>query len=92
MTVEIEFDDQKNAANQAKHGLPLSLAALLFEGDYKEKTDDRQDYGEPRIIAMGSIAGRLCVCIYTWRKGIRRIISLRKANRRESDAYHENQQ
>lgn len=90
MSQDIEFDDKKDAINQVKHGLPLSLAALLFEGDYKEKPDIRRDYGEPRIIAIGPIAGRLCVCIYTWRKGIRRIISLRKANRRESDAYQKN--
>lgn len=92
MSIEIEFDDRKNAINHAKHGLPLSLAALLFDGVYEEKVDDRRNYGETRMIAMGAIAGRLCVCAYTWRNGIRRIISLGKANRRESDAYNKNKQ
>ncbi len=89
MSVEIEFDEEKDVANRAKHGLPLAFAALLFEGDYKEKIDDRRDYGETRMIAIGPIAGRLCVCVYTWRENMRRIISLRKANKKEIDAYDE---
>ena len=90
MTTEIEFDTDKDALNQSKHGLPLALAALLFEGDYREKIDDRQDYGETRMIALGMIMGRLCVCAYTLRNKRRRIISLRKANSREIDAYYQN--
>ena len=89
MRADIEFDAEKDAINQAKHGLPLEFASLLFAGDYTEKPDDRQDYGETRMIAMGPIAGRLCVCVYTWRDRVRRIISLRKANRREIDAHSE---
>ena len=90
MAVEIEFDADKDTLNQAKHGLPLGLAALLFDGDYLEKIDDRQDYGETRMIALGMIMGRLCVCAYTWRNQRRRVISLRKANSREVDAYDQN--
>jgi uncharacterized DUF497 family protein len=71
-----------------KHGLPLGFASLLFDGDYKEKIDERQNYSETRLIAIGPILGRLCVCVYTWRKGVRRIISLRKANERETYAYN----
>jgi uncharacterized DUF497 family protein len=90
MSIDIEFDSEKDAVNRAKHGLPLSFAALLFESDYKEKIDDRQEYGETRIIVIGLIAERLCVCAYTWRKNVRRIISLRKANQREIDDYYKN--
>jgi uncharacterized DUF497 family protein len=49
--------------------------------------DTRRDYGEPRVIAYGLIRGRINVCVYTLRGDIYRIISLRKANRREVDAY-----
>jgi uncharacterized DUF497 family protein len=91
MAVEIEFDTEKDAVNRAKHGLPLDLAALLFAGAYQEKIDDRQDYGEARMIAFGMIMGRLCACAYTWRNNRRRIISLRKANSREYDAYCQKQ-
>lgn len=85
--MEIDFDPAKDAANIAKHGVSLTLALALFTGRYRQAVDDRHEYGEVRIKAKGHVAGRLVVCVYTWRNGRRRIISLRKANRREQDAY-----
>jgi uncharacterized protein len=58
-------------------------------GEYKEQSDDRQDYGEIRMIATGPIGDRIFMCVYTWRNGIRRIISLRKANEEEIDGYYQ---
>lgn len=86
---DIEFDSAKNKANVAKHGVPLELAVFLFEGPHKVIADDRRDYGEPRFRAYGLINGRLFVCVYTERSEMIRVISLRKANRREQDAYHQ---
>ena len=89
MSIEVEFDNAKNAANQRKHGLSFALAPVLFETGYNEKPDDRRDYGETRMIAVGFIGQLLCVCVYTLRGDIRRIISLRKANRREINDYYQ---
>ena len=50
-------------------------------------TDDRFDYGEIRRIAFGFINSRLFVCVYADREAERRVISLRKANRREVQRY-----
>lgn len=87
----IEFDPDKNAKNLDKHGIDLSCAK-----DFDFKTaiiapDDRKDYGESRFIAVGFLYSRLCVLVYTKRTPLIRIISLRKANKRESryyDHYH----
>ena len=53
--------------------------------------DRRRDYGERRIVAYGTVARRVMVCVYTWRgtedAPVRWIISLRKANKGESHAY-----
>lgn len=46
-------------------------------------TDDRRDYGEPRLRALGLIDGRLHAVVVTPRGDALRIISLRKANKRE---------
>ena len=89
MSLEIEFDSGKEAINIAKHDISLSFAALLFESDFKERPDVRQDYDEPRMIAIGPINDRLHVCVYTLRNNVRRIISLRRANRRESHDYYQ---
>jgi uncharacterized protein len=88
MSVEIEFDADKDVANIEKHGMSLALSKAVFDGVFIEKEDSRKLYGEARMIAKGFVLNRLSVCIYTWRDGVRRIISLRKANRREQNAYY----
>ncbi|MDX3894870.1 BrnT family toxin [Pusillimonas sp.] len=47
------------------------------------KIDTRRDYGELRWIALGLIKRRLHVMVYSRRSDTIRLISLRKANRRE---------
>jgi uncharacterized DUF497 family protein len=85
--MEFEYDEGKDLINQAKHGLPLRFASILFEGPVEVYRDERRDYREDRMIAYGYLGGRLCVCVFTDRGIVRRIISLRKANRREQDGY-----
>jgi uncharacterized DUF497 family protein len=81
--MEIEFDPAKDAENQIKHGIPLSLAAS-FEWDAAQvQVDDRFDYRETRMVAIGPIGDRIHVLVYTMRGETLRPISLRKANRRE---------
>ena len=81
--LKYEWDTGKNAANKTKHGLAFEEAAT-FEWDTAFVTrDDRADYGEPRLTALGFVEARLCVMIFTERGDVVRIISLRKANARE---------
>jgi hypothetical protein len=77
------FDPVKDRINQAKHGVSLALAEVLFAGPHRTLMDDRFDYGEVRQIAFGCIQSRLFVCVYADRGTDRRVISLRKANSRE---------
>ena len=88
----IEFDSAKDARNREKHGISLARAAELFEQPFKEIEDLRAEYGERRFIAYGFIEERLFVCVYVWRASARRIVSLRKANWREIDAYRQTEQ
>jgi uncharacterized DUF497 family protein len=53
-------------------------------------TDTRFEYGEDRQLAFGLIGDRLFVCVYADREAERRVISLRKANRREVKRYGDN--
>lgn len=86
------FDPAKDAVNRAKHGVSLALAEVLFAGRHLSVSDDRFEYGEIREVAFGLINGRLFVCVYVDREAERRVISLRKANRREVKRYGENLQ
>jgi uncharacterized DUF497 family protein len=85
--VNMEFDPKKDRKNRAKHGVSLSLAEYLFDGQEKIREDDRRGYGEKRFVAIGFIQGRFFTCIFTWRGEARRIISLRRSNAREQRAY-----
>ena len=87
--MRLVFDPAKDAVNLEKRGGPLALAEALVAGPYVSLTDDRFDYGEVRDVAFGRIQGRLFVCVYTDRGAERRVISLRKANRREVERYGE---
>jgi hypothetical protein len=79
----IEFDPAKDAANIAKHGVSLALAAE-FDVDRAVVIEDRRrDYGEVRLIAFGYVDGTLFALTFTDRRGTIRAISLRRAGARE---------
>lgn len=83
------FDPVKDALNRTKHGVSLALAEVLFAGPHRSMIDDRFDYGEVRQVAFGLINDRLFACVYVDRDDERRVISLRKTNRREVKRYGE---
>lgn len=81
---EIEFDLRKDVENLKKHGISLARAAdMEFEPPYPV-IDDRVEYGETRYRAFGMIDGVLHFLAFTYRNGVLRPISLRRANRREA--------
>lgn len=82
-----EWDAAKNTANLAKHGIDFRDAVQIFERPVLEQTDRRRDYGEERIVAVGVAMGLELYVVYTIRRGKRRIISARRANRDERKAY-----
>jgi uncharacterized protein len=85
--VNFEWDDAKSVRNRLERGLPFELAIPLFEGPTLERIDERRAYAETRVQAIGLIGARTLFCVYADRGTVRRIISLRYANRRERDAY-----
>ena len=87
--MKFEWDEQKNRINIQKHGISFEDAKAIFEDVRITADDTRQSYGEMRNISLGTIHGRICVVVYTERKGVTRIISARKANQRERRRYHE---
>ena len=83
-----DWDPAKHDRNQRERGFGFDLAALIFAGPTLEWPDDRQDYGEPRIRALGEAEGLVLHVVFTDRGEVRRIISARLANRKERDAWH----
>jgi uncharacterized DUF497 family protein len=84
---EFEWDRTKSDRNHLQRGLPFDLAVMLFDRPTLEKPDTRLDYQEVRMQAIGMIGIVMLACVYTDRASVRRIISLRPANKRERDEY-----
>ncbi len=87
--MQIEFDPVKDASNQAKHGVFLALAAELEWDAALAWVDTRYEYGELRMIALAPEINVLYYVAFVDRGEVRRIISLRRANRREVKYYVE---
>ncbi len=85
--MELTFDHAKDAINRAKHGVSLAEAEKIEWETLWAIEDDRQDYGEVRMIGFAYIGARLHCVVYTDRGKTRRIISLRKANPKEMRRY-----
>ena len=82
----------KSARNLRERGFDFEFATQIFDGSTLERADSRRDYGERRVIALGKAQGIALAVVYTDRAESsgevnRRIISARKSNRREREAY-----
>jgi len=91
--MEFEWDPNKSKTNLGKHGLLFECALSVFEGFHMTVADTRQDYGEKRFCTMGELQGqrRVVIIAHTSRGNKIRIISMRRANRREQKIFYDYQ-
>ena len=88
--MRFEWDEAKNLANHAKHGVSFEEAGILFESgvDYLEIYDAEHSQDEDRFLAIGPIARGIVLVVWTeWDGDVIRIISARMASRRETELY-----
>ena len=76
-----------NPVNRRERGFGFDNAVLIFDGPVQTAIDDRRDYGEERLIAIGEADGDVLVVVYTDWGNVRRIISARRANRKERETW-----
>ena len=77
------WDPPKHDRNVRERGFGFDVAALIFEGDILLQVDDRRDYGEQRVRAIGEVDGVILSVVFTDRGDVRWIISARPASRKE---------
>ncbi len=87
--MRIEFDPVKDKENLAKHGVSLALAADLDWEAALIWVDARFEYNELRMVALAPKTGVLYYVAFVDRAKMLRIISLRRAIRREVKRYVE---
>lgn len=89
--MQFEWDEGKNRINVRKHGIDFSDAIDVFNHPVMTALDGRDDYGEERWIALGWMRATMAVVVYVERCGSTiRIVSARKATKREAKQYEQN--
>ena len=86
--MEFTWLEAKRAANIKAHGLDFVEAISVFEGVTFTFEDDRFFYGEQRFVTLGLLAGVTVSVVHTENEYEIRIISFRKATKRESQIYY----
>jgi uncharacterized DUF497 family protein len=85
--MRIEYDPEKNNKNIVERDLSFERAKEFDFSTALFEIDNRHDYGETRVIALGYLEERLHVMIFTKTESSIRVISFRKANKRERTRY-----
>lgn len=86
--MRFSYDPAKEAANVKKHGVSFSDAEGVFEDPLAATVEDPDAEGEQRFVAAGlGSAGQLLVVVYAERKDEYRLISARRATRKERIHY-----
>lgn len=85
------WDETKNRSNIRRRHIAFEDAVRIFEGATVERVDDRFDYGEVRVYAIGLVNGLEITVIYTDRhEDTRHIISAWRAEPHERRYYWQN--
>ena len=89
--MEFEWDEEKAAANLAKHGVSFEEAKTVFDDPlYVDFYDPDHSFDEHRYIIIGkSQRRRLLIVSYTERDDAIRLISAREVTRSERETYEE---
>ena len=87
--MQFEWDARKAVSNLGKHGVDFADAATVLHDDRAVTVRDEMS-GEERFVTVGTDAlGRVLTVVYTWRDERARLISARRATRREQREYEE---
>lgn len=89
--MRVIWDTKKAAENIRKHKIEFSHAATVLDDPMAVTIEDKR-HGEQRFVTLGAdLLGRLLVVVYAYTgKDEIRLISARKASKRERRTYEEN--
>ena len=86
--MQTEWDREKAEENRHKHGVDFADAVPVLNDPFALRREDVQAEGEQRFVALGmDRLGRILVVAYTYRGPRIRLISARRATRKERGEY-----
>ena len=87
-SMQYVWDKAKNARNVDERGIDFADGARIFDGPVLQWTRLPQNYPELRVMAVGVVEGRELLVVYTEIDPMcRRIMSVRRASRKERSLY-----
>lgn len=85
--MRFSWSEAKRRSNLSDHGLDFVDAPRVFDGVTYTFEDDRFDYGEERFVTLGQLDGVVVSIVHTESPQQIRVISLRKATKREQTIF-----
>ena len=85
--MKYSWNETKRLKNLRKHCLDFADVSRIFTGPTLTILDDGPDYGETRFITMGLLRLAVVVVRHTESESEIRIISMRKAERHETELF-----
>ena len=86
--MEFEWDEDKRLANIQKHGVDFVDMPVLFKNPMIERVDDSEEYGEERVIALGTANAAVYRIVFALGKSRVRNISAMRASRNDQEIYY----
>ena len=84
--MEFEWDERKSRANKSEHGIDFNAAIELW--NYQDRVEIQTNFQtENRNALIGKIGDKLWTAIITRRVDAIRIISVRRARKKEAKLY-----
>lgn len=83
-----QWDKNKQKINLEKHGIDFMDAIEIFNDDYRIEREVERNH-EKRYETLGMINEVVCLVVFTYRGKVRRMISARKASKKERLRYEE---
>jgi uncharacterized DUF497 family protein len=88
--MDYQWDPEKAASNLGKHGVDFADAVGVFEDEWALTIKEEYVEGEQRFATVGTdFLERVLVVVYTHRGGEIRLISARRAIRKERRTYEQ---
>ncbi len=84
--MEFEWDEDKSRTNKTKHGIDFDTAKQLWKDDSRVEIHPPYPL-ENRGIVIGKVQNKLWTAVFTWRGKAIRIISVRRARKKEATLY-----
>lgn len=85
--MNLEWDERKREANLRKHGIDFADSAEIFAGPTATVLDDRYHYDQERFVTFGLLVDCVVAVAHTETADTIRVISIRKATRREQELF-----